>query len=72
MRLYRQRGRQRLYYDIRLYPTLFDEFVVVHQCAQRACMKKGTREYFATKKEALLRSLCIIEHKRNEGFRPNL
>ena len=71
MKLYRRQGSRAQYYDIRVYPTLFDEFVLVHQCGKRACMKKGTREYFASKKEALLHSLRIIELKKGEGFRPS-
>ena len=71
MTLYRERKSSKEFYSITLYPTLFDDFMLLHQCGKRACMKKGTREYFKSKKEALLHSLQIIEAKRNEGFRPN-
>jgi len=68
MRLFRQQGSRAQYYDIRVYPTLFNEFVLIHQCGKRACMKKGTREYFGSKKEALLHSLTLLETKRLEGY----
>ena len=68
MKLYRQHGTTKQYYDIRLYPTLFDDFMLLHQCSRRACMRKGKREYFKTKKEALFHSLQIIEHKQSEGY----
>ena len=71
MTLSREQKSRKEFYHIVLYPTLFDEFMLLHQCGRRACMKKGVREYFSTKKEALLHSLQIIEAKRNEGFRPN-
>lgn len=69
MRLYRQNGARTQFYDIRLYPTLFDDYMLLHQCGRRACMRRGTREYFPTKKDALMHSLSLIEQKRYEGYR---
>ena len=69
MRLYKHNGGRTRFYDIRVYPTLFDDFMLLHQCGRRACMRKGTREYFPTKKAALMHSLQLIEQKQGEGYR---
>ena len=71
MTLSREQKSRKEFYHIVLYPTLFNDFMLLHQCGRRACMKKGTREYFKSKKEALLHSLKIIEAKKSEGFRPS-
>lgn len=69
MTLCRERKNVKEFYSIALYPTLFDDFVLVCHCGKRACMKKGAREYFDTKREALLHSLSIMENKKKQGYR---
>ena len=72
MTLTRERKNRTDFYSIALYPTLFDDFMLVCHCGKRACMRKGMREYFDTKREALLYSLNIMEDKKQEGYRLNL
>lgn len=55
------------YYSVSLYPTLFDDFMLVHHCGQN-CSKRSKRSYYKNKKEALLDSLNIISAKKAEGF----
>ena len=69
MTLYRERKNKKEFYSIALYPTLFDDFLLVRHCGKRACMRKGAKEYFGTKREALLRSLSILENKKEEGYK---
>ncbi len=71
MTLTRERKNRKEFYSIALYPTLFDDFMLVCHCGKRACMRKGMREYFDTKREALLHSLTIMESKKEEGYRIN-
>jgi len=68
MTLYREHNNKPEYFTLALYPTLFDDFMLLQQCSQRACMRKAKREYFSTKKEALLHSLTLLETKRLEGY----
>ena len=68
MTLYRQKKQRTEFFSVALYPTLFDDFMLVRHCGKRACMRKGSREYFDTKREALLQSLDIIDRKRQEGY----
>jgi predicted DNA-binding WGR domain protein len=68
MTLYRQKKQRTEYFSVALYPTLFDDFMLVRHCGKRACMRKGSREYFDTKREALLQSLDIIDRKKSEGY----
>ena len=67
MILIRKTERSCSYYSVALYPTLFDEFMVVHHCG-RGCSSNATKEYFETKKEALLKSLHIIASQKERGF----
>ena len=67
MTLVRKRNQTVRYYRIVLYPTLFDDFLVVHHCG-RGCSHRSKKDYFKTKKEALLGSLNIISAKKAEGF----
>lgn len=55
------------YYSVALYPTLFDDYVLVHHCGQN-CSRRSKRIYYKNKKEALLESLNIITAKKAEGF----
>ena len=71
MTLVRDENNKKAYYSIQIYPTLFDDFFLLYQCGKRACMKKGKREYFDTKREALLHSLNVMEQKKEEGYRLN-
>jgi hypothetical protein len=50
-----------------MYPTLFDDFLLIHHCGQN-CSKKSIKEYYDSKKEALFRSLHIIDEKKSLGF----
>ncbi len=67
MTLIRQTQRRTAYYSIALYPTLFDDFLLIHHCG-KACSKKASRSYFQNKKEALYASLGIIQMQQNRGF----
>lgn len=69
MTLTRERKNKTDFYSIAVYPTLFDDFMLVCHCGKRACMRKGMREYFDTRRDALLHSLNIMELKRKEGYR---
>lgn len=69
MRLYKATDSRTDIYTINLYPTLFDDYLIMHHCGKRECPYKSTREYFPSKKEALLHSLGLIERKKREGFR---
>ena len=69
MTLVQKKNRTVKYYKVSLYPTLFDDFLLVHHCGTR-CSRRSKRRYFKTKKEALLTSLNIISAKRSEGFEP--
>lgn len=71
MTLVREKNERKDYYSINIYPTLFDDFFLIYQCGKRACLRKGKREYFETKREALLHSLSVMETKRAEGYRLN-
>ncbi len=68
MTLYREKKNRKEFYSIAVYPTLFDDFMLVCHCGKRACMRKGMREYFDTRREALLHSLNIMENKKQQGF----
>ncbi len=67
MTLVRKTSRRTSYYSVALYPTLFDDFLLVHHCGTN-CSKKAKRSYFDTKREALLESLNIIADKKRSGF----
>jgi len=67
MTLIRKTSHRISYYSVALYPTLFDDFLLVHHCGT-ACSKKAERSYFDTKKEALLESLNIIATQKQRGF----
>lgn len=67
MTLVRNTKRSTSYYSIALYPTLFDEYMLVHHCGMN-CSKKATRSYYENKKEALYASLGIIESQKQRGF----
>ena len=69
MTLYREKKSRTDYYSIALYPTLFDDFMLVCHCGRRACMRKGDRTYFDTRREALLHSLSVIERQKERGYR---
>lgn len=68
MRLLRKTARSVRYYSIAIYPTLFDDYLLLHQCGPD-CSEKSTKSYFKTKKEALLQSLDIISEKQKNGFK---
>jgi len=67
MTLVRRKKRSVNYYSVALYPTLFDDFLLVHHCG-RSCSHSSQKSYFKSKKEALLTSLNIISAKQAEGF----
>lgn len=67
MTLVRKRNHAVNYYRIVLYPTLFDDFLVVHHCGKN-CSRTSHKSYFKTKKEALIGSLNIISAKKAQGF----
>ena len=67
MTLYRKTAKSTNYYSIGVYPTLFDDFLLLHYCGVD-CSKKSTKVYFDTKKEALLHSLSVISNKKRNGF----
>lgn len=67
MTLIRKRNHSENYYKVAVYPTLFDDFLLVHHCGQK-CSRTSKKHYFKTKKEALLGSLNIISAKKAEGF----
>ncbi len=67
MTLVQKKGRRVRYYSVSLYPTLFDDFLLVHHCGQR-CSGQSKKHYFDSKKEALLNSLNIISAKKAEGY----
>ncbi|MEA3374088.1 MAG: hypothetical protein U9Q62_10440 [Campylobacterota bacterium] len=71
MTLIRERNQRTDYYSITIYPTLFDDFFLIYQCGKRTCIRKGVREYFDTKREALLHSLTVMEEKKGEGYKLN-
>ncbi len=68
MRLLRKTTRSVRYYSIAVYPTLFDDYLLLHHCGPD-CSDKSTKAYFKTKKEALLQSLNIISEKQKNGFK---
>ncbi len=67
MTLIRKRGLDVRYYRVSVYPTLFDDFLVVHHCG-KSCSRSPHKSYFNTRKEALIGSLDIISLKKAEGF----
>ncbi|WP_345973058.1 hypothetical protein [Sulfurimonas diazotrophicus] len=67
MTLVRKNNRSLSYYKIVLYPTLFNDYLVIHHCGLH-CSKSSKKHYFSSKKEALLSSLNIISAKKAEGF----
>jgi hypothetical protein len=67
MTLVRKTDRRISYYSIALYPTLFDEYLLIHHCGT-ACSKKAERAYYESKKEALFESLNIIAAQKRRGF----
>ena len=67
MTLIRQSKKRTFYYSIALYPTLFNDFLLVHHCGTN-CSKKAHRNYFQNKKEALYASLGVIETQQRRGF----
>lgn len=67
MTLIRKRGHTVRYYRVSVYPTLFDDFLVVHHCG-KSCSRTPNKSYFSTRKEALIGSLDIISTKKEEGF----
>ncbi len=67
MTLVQKKNRSVRYYKVSLYPTLFDDFLLVHHCGTR-CSRRSKKSYFKTKKEALLSSLNLISAKRSEGY----
>ncbi len=71
MTLIREQNARKDYFSIDIYPTLFDDFFLIYQCGTRTCLRKGKREYFETKREALLHSLNVMERKKEEGYRIN-
>jgi hypothetical protein len=67
MVLVRKNDRSLSYYKIALYPTLFNDYLLVHHCGKH-CSKTTKKHYFSSKKEALLSSLNLISAKKAEGF----
>jgi len=67
MTLVQKKKRSVRYYSVSLYPTLFDDFLIVQYCGTR-CSSRSKKSYFSTKKEALLHSLNIVSAKKAEGF----
>lgn len=67
MTLVRKKNQRINYYKVSLYPTLFDDFLLVHHCGNN-CSRTSKKSYYKTKKEALLGSLDLISSKRAEGF----
>ncbi len=67
MTLVRQTSKRTSYYSVVLYPTLFDDYMLVHHCGMN-CSKKSQRVYFESKKEALFESLNIIGEQKKRGF----
>ncbi len=67
MTLTRKTAKTTRFYSVMLYPTLFDDFLLVHHCGTN-CSSKSNRSYFDTKKEALYHSLNILANKKEEGF----
>jgi len=67
MTLMRKLPRSVRFYSVALYPTLFNDFLLVHHCGKN-CSPKSRRSYFDTKKEALYHSLNIISSKQQEGY----
>jgi hypothetical protein len=67
MTLVRKRNFSEKYYKVAVYPTLFNDFLLVHHCG-KTCSRSSKKAYFRTKKEALLGSLNIISAKKAEGF----
>ena len=55
------------YYIIRLYPTLFDDFLLIHHGGLQDS-RASKKHYFSTKKEALIGSLNLVSAKKAEGF----
>ena len=68
MTLIRQTSRRTSYYKVALYPTLFDDFMLVHHCGMN-CSKHAQRSYYESKKEALVSSLGIIAEQKKRGFK---
>lgn len=68
MRLVRKRASSVDYYSVAVYPTLFDDYLLMHQCGSY-CSQKSKKAYFDTKKEALIESLSIIADKQKNGFK---
>ena len=68
MTLRRKTAHSIRYYSIGVYPTLFDDFLLLHHCGSQ-CSQKSTKAYYDTKKEALVHSLTIIGNKQKSGFR---
>ena len=67
MTLIRRTPKTTRLYSVALYPTLFDDYLLVHHCGT-ACTTKANRSYFDTKKEALYHSLNVLSSKRAEGY----
>lgn len=68
MRLLRKRDNSVSYYSVAVYPTLFDDYLLMHQCGSQ-CTQKSTKTYFSTKKEALIGSLEVIADRQKRGFK---
>ncbi len=67
MTLFKHNAKLTNYYSVAMYPTLFNDFLLVHHYGQN-CSKKSIKEYYDSKKEALFRSLYIIDEKKALGF----
>jgi hypothetical protein len=67
MTLVRKNNRSVTYYKVVLYPTLFNDFLLVHYCGLH-CNRASKKSYYKTKKEALIGSLNVLSAKRAEGF----
>ncbi len=68
MKLVRESGKRTRYYSIALYPTLFNDFLLVRHYGDLNS-PHAKKSYFGTKKEALLFSLNLAANKRSQGYK---
>lgn len=69
MTLFRKTAHSVRYYSVSVFPTLFDDFLLLHYCGTD-CSKNSKKSYFDNKKDALLHSLTLIGEKQKNGFKP--
>lgn len=68
--LYRRVGEKVRYYSVKIYPTLFDDFVLIREYGSvKNCKPTGrVDEYFKVFENAVVRLTVLIKQKLKRGY----